>query len=84
MEAALRLDVDVALIDLGLPGIDGYEVARRIRTHGLGIRLISLSGYGQPEHYARAKEAGFDASYVKPVSPETLHEAVAPRTERIG
>jgi signal transduction histidine kinase/CheY-like chemotaxis protein len=81
LEAALRLDVDVALIDLGLPGIDGYEVARRIRAHGSSIRLISLSGYGQPEHYTRAKEAGFDASFVKPVAPEMLREAVALKAE---
>jgi signal transduction histidine kinase len=78
VELALRHDVEVALIDLGLPGIDGYEVARRIRAaRGTGIRLISLSGYGQPEHYAQAKDAGFDAFLVKPVSPEILSEALA-------
>jgi CheY-like chemotaxis protein len=79
LEAALRLDVDVALIDLGLPGIDGYDVARRIRADlGTAIRLISVSGYGLPEHQTKARLAGFDAFLVKPVTPEALAEAIAP------
>jgi len=78
LEAALRLDVDVALIDLGLPGIDGYDVARRIRADlGTAIRLISVSGYGLPEHQAKARAAGFDAFLVKPVTPEALAKAIA-------
>jgi signal transduction histidine kinase len=81
VEAALRLDVDVALIDLGLPGFDGYEVARRIRAaRGSSIRLVSVSGYGQPEHHVRAREAGFDAFLVKPVSFEMLEQVIAPAT----
>src|SRR5262249_19906220 len=57
------LDLDVALIDLGLPGLDGYEVARRIRAgrNGQSLRLIAVSGYGQVEDRRRAREAGFDA-----------------------
>lgn len=64
---------DVALVDIGLPGIDGYEVARRIR--GLGSPqpyLVALTGYGRPEDRQRATEAGFDAHLVKPVDPTDL------------
>jgi signal transduction histidine kinase/ActR/RegA family two-component response regulator len=69
---------DVALIDIGLPGLDGYEVARRIRD-GLGksLRLFALTGYGRPEDRRRATEAGFDAHLVKPVSPEALRHVLA-------
>jgi CheY-like chemotaxis protein len=64
---------DIALIDIGLPGIDGYEVARRIRTLlGSSIFLVALTGYGEPEDRRRATEAGFDAHVVKPVDPAEL------------
>jgi CheY-like chemotaxis protein len=65
---------DVALIDIGLPDIDGYEVARQIRAlpHGGGIQLIALTGYGQASDRRRAHEAGFDAHAVKPLDPRDL------------
>jgi two-component system CheB/CheR fusion protein len=64
---------DAALIDIGLPRMDGYEVARRIRQSRFGqaLRLIALTGFGQPSDKERAVEAGFDAHLVKPVN---LHE----------
>jgi CheY-like chemotaxis protein len=73
-ESAVSLRPDVALIDLGLPGIDGYEVARRIRG-ALGAAsplLIALTGYGAPEQRAQALAAGFDLHIVKPVEPDRL------------
>jgi len=64
---------EVALIDIGLPGVDGYEVARRIRTFtGPRPFLIALTGYGQPEDEKRANDAGFDAHLLKPVDPDAL------------
>ena len=64
---------DVALIDIGLPEIDGYEVARRIRRRlGASVRLFALTGYGDPEAHRLAIEAGFDAHLVKPVDPDVL------------
>jgi signal transduction histidine kinase len=60
---------DIALVDIGLPGIDGYEVARRLRADPAmrGVRLIALTGYGQDSDQQRALAAGFDAHLVKPV-----------------
>jgi CheY-like chemotaxis protein len=65
---------DVALVDIGLPGIDGYEVARRLRKEAAtaGIRLIALTGYGLAEDQRRVLEAGFDLHMVKPVDLGTL------------
>jgi len=79
LEKALALQPELALIDVGLPNIDGYEVARRIRaSHGIRRPyLIALTGYGSPEDRARAVEAGFDRHVVKPVDPETLSEIMA-------
>jgi CheY-like chemotaxis protein len=73
LQIAQAKDPDVALVDIGLPGMDGYEIARRLRTAG-GRRpvLVALTGYGQPEDRRRATEAGFDALLVKPVDPSTL------------
>ena len=68
MEAALAARPDVMLIDIGLPGLDGYEVATRIRAGlGGGVLLVALTGHGQPEDRRRALEAGFDAHLTKPV-----------------
>jgi two-component system CheB/CheR fusion protein len=73
--------LDVALIDIGLPDVDGYDVARRIRAteHGKSAYLIALTGYGQAEDRRRAAEAGFDAHLVKPVDPEALVSLLAAR-----
>jgi K+-sensing histidine kinase KdpD/CheY-like chemotaxis protein len=75
---AMALDVrpDLALIDIGLPGLDGYEVAQRLRTEAPEIRLIALTGYGQEEDRRRALDAGFDTHLVKPVSPDRLLRAL--------
>ncbi|HEY1957246.1 MAG TPA: response regulator [Polyangiaceae bacterium] len=63
----------IALLDIGLPVVDGYEVARRLRTrYGRAIRLIAVSGYGQERDRALAREAGFDTYLVKPVDLDGL------------
>lgn len=74
LQAILADHFDVALVDIGLPGLDGYEVARRIRGGGdaSAIRLIALTGYGQPNDVEAAAEAGFDLHMVKPVDPDRL------------
>ena len=75
----LRVAVpDVILLDLEMPGMTGYEVARRVRSDERlrGVRLIAVTGYGQPGDRARARAAGFDAHMVKPVSPEALNAAL--------
>src|SRR5581483_8376293 len=74
LQLARRIRPQVALIDNGLPGIDGYQVARTMRETD-GCRdafLIAITGYGRPEDSARAREAGFDVHLVKPVQPEGL------------
>ena len=64
---------DAALIDIGLPGVDGYEVAKRIcAMPGPRPFLVALTGYGEAEDRRRAVEAGFDAHLVKPVDPTEL------------
>ena len=68
----------VALVDIGLPGIDGYEVARRLRQDAAtrDIKLIALTGYGLAEDQRRVLEAGFDMHLVKPVDINLLLEAL--------
>ena len=60
---------DVALLDLGVPVMDGYELCRRIREQpwGRGMILVALTGWGQEEDRSRTRDAGFDAHLVKPV-----------------
>jgi CheY-like chemotaxis protein len=74
VEAALRSRPDAAVVDVGLPGFDGYEVARRIRAapEGASLLLVALTGYGQPADRRRAEDAGFDLHLVKPVDPARL------------
>jgi two-component system CheB/CheR fusion protein len=64
---------DVAILDIGLPDLDGFEVARRVREAiGATIRLVALTGYGSDEDRRKVAEAGFDAHLVKPVTPEDV------------
>jgi signal transduction histidine kinase/CheY-like chemotaxis protein len=70
---------DIVLLDIGLPEMDGYEVARRIRAlpEFRGVRLVALTGYGQAEDRQRAKSSGFDDHLVKPVEFPTLRRVLA-------
>ena len=78
VEAAVQLAPDTVLVDIGLPGIDGYEVARRIRAKLRDrCRLIALSGYGQQKDRERAFDAGFDDHLLKPVDPARLLEVLS-------
>ena len=70
---------DWAVIDIGLPDIDGYEAARGLRESAPSVRLVALTGYGRPEDRARAVAAGFGAHLTKPVDPDRLAEILAPR-----
>jgi CheY-like chemotaxis protein len=74
IEAVRDAAFDIALIDIGLPGIDGYEVARRIRIipNKEAITLVALTGYGQETDKLRALSAGFDEHLTKPVKIERL------------
>jgi CheY-like chemotaxis protein len=74
MELILRHRPDVALVDIGLPGLDGYQLAEKVRAEPManGIFLVALTGYGQPEDRRRALAAGFDAHLVKPVKLQDL------------
>jgi signal transduction histidine kinase/ActR/RegA family two-component response regulator len=76
---AERFRPDVVLLDIGLPDIDGYEVARRLRArdNAGGARLVALTGYGQSEDEAAAYAAGFDRHMTKPVAPDSLARMLA-------
>ena len=72
---------EVAFVDIGLPIMDGYEIARRARQEaGLATRLVALTGYGQAEDRRRSFDAGFDDFVVKPVDPACLMQILADRT----
>ncbi|TMQ69532.1 MAG: response regulator [Candidatus Eisenbacteria bacterium] len=79
VEEALRAQPDLALIDLGLPGYDGFEVARRLQqdVRTRDVALIALTGYGQAEDREKTADCGFVSHLVKPVTPEDLDEVFA-------
>ncbi|HEY3391102.1 MAG TPA: ATP-binding protein, partial [Lacipirellulaceae bacterium] len=79
LEAADAFRPRVVLLDIGLPGLDGYEVARRLRADSryVGVRLIAISGYGQAQDQQRSKQAGFDHHLVKPVDFRALSTLLA-------
>jgi signal transduction histidine kinase/CheY-like chemotaxis protein len=79
LAAAAAFRPEIVLLDIGLPRMDGYEVARRLRGQD-GFQktlLVALTGYGQEEDRRRAAAAGFDAYLVKPADPAALHELLA-------
>jgi CheY-like chemotaxis protein len=79
IELARELQPDVVLCDIGLPDLDGYEVARALRSEEAfrATRLVALSGYAQPEDRQRAREAGFDSHLPKPADLQQLMDALA-------
>jgi PAS domain S-box-containing protein len=85
LEAAAAFRPDVILLDIGLPGLDGYQVAQRLREDPVlkDVILIAASGYGQAEDLRRSKEAGIDRHLVKPVDPRELQEILAAVGERL-
>src|SRR6185503_6765412 len=85
--AAIRLDGDfhpmVAVLDIGMPGANGFEVARSIRENrGAGVTLIALTGWGQEGDRRRAMEAGFDYHLTKPVDPGALNDLLVEVAEK--
>ncbi len=76
MELVQRVQPDVVLLDIGLPGLDGYEVARQLRKARTCPRLIAVTGYGRPEDHQRAIAAGFDVHLTKPFNYDDLHRAL--------
>jgi CheY-like chemotaxis protein len=78
LELAEEMKPEVAIVDIGMPDMNGYEVAKRIRASAWGqkMTLIALTGWGQPEDRLRAQAAGFDHHCTKPVQLEGLMELV--------
>jgi signal transduction histidine kinase len=79
IEAARQFEPDAAVLDIGLPGTDGYELARWLRRDArtAGTRLVALTGWGQEGDRSRARAAGFDAHLTKPADPEAILAAIA-------
>ncbi len=77
-------DFEVVLLDIGLPGMNGYEVARRLKAAGSRARIVAQSGYGQPEDKQRAAAAGFHAHLVKPVEMAALANLLAETPEPVA
>jgi CheY-like chemotaxis protein len=78
LAAALTFRPEVVLLDIGLPGMNGYEVASRLRRQSdtAKVLLVALTGYGQEHDRRRALEAGFDFHFTKPVEPIVLKELI--------
>jgi two-component system CheB/CheR fusion protein len=79
LPAARHFRPDVVVLDIGLPGMDGYEVARQLRAQQefRSTPLVAVTGYGQAEDRVRSREAGFDAHLTKPVNPQQLQQFIA-------
>jgi signal transduction histidine kinase/CheY-like chemotaxis protein len=79
IRAAERMLPDAVLLDIGLPGLDGYEVCRRIRKEpwGKNLVVVALTGWGQEEDRQKSREAGFNSHLVKPVDDEVIEKLLA-------
>jgi CheY-like chemotaxis protein len=84
VEAAARLQPDVIVLDIGMPGLNGYDAARRIREQQGERRpiLVALTGWSQDEYRRRSAEAGFDAHIVKPVTDTVLLQVIGQARRR--
>jgi len=79
LEIALAYVPDIALVDIGLPAMDGYELTRRLRAlqPWRGVRMIAVTGYGQEDDRKRSQEAGFDQHLIKPLDLATIRRQLA-------
>jgi signal transduction histidine kinase len=84
LQELASFDPQLVLLDIGLPGLDGYEVARRMKATSPALRVIALSGYGQLEDRQRSAAAGFDAHLVKPVDLDALKRVLAAGSAPVG
>jgi CheY-like chemotaxis protein len=77
--AAGEFDAQVVLLDIGLPDIDGYTVARELRSlpKGKQLLLLAVSGYGRDEDLRKSRAAGIDAHFTKPIDPDALGAVIA-------
>jgi len=84
LETARSFEPEVVLLDIGLPGLDGYEVAKRLREEArlAKVLLVALTGYGQEEDRRRARRAGFDHHFTKPVDPTVLYQVISDASDR--
>jgi CheY-like chemotaxis protein len=84
LETALDYRPDVAILDLGLPGVDGFEVARRMHQQPIlqKVVLVAMTGYGTDSDRQRSQEAGFDHYLFKPANFEKLHDILASVSEK--
>jgi CheY-like chemotaxis protein len=81
-ESVASFHPEVVFLDIGMPGISGYEVCRELRRAGhRGIRIVALTGYGQESDRSESEAAGFDEHLVKPVGIEVLQRALAAARE---
>jgi CheY-like chemotaxis protein len=82
VQAAQDYQPDVVLLDIGLPGMDGYEVARVLRQKPslAGMQLVALTGYGQDQDKQRSEQAGFEIHFTKPVDLGTLRKFLQERS----
>jgi CheY-like chemotaxis protein len=80
LELAARFQPNIGILDIGLPGMDGYDLARRMRAANPLIRLIALTGYGRAGDLEAATAAGFDAHCAKPIATAALLEIIDGKT----
>ena len=86
LEIAAKFEPEVVLLDIGLPGINGYDVAKQLRQMKLARPqcLIAMTGYGSEEDRQRTEEAGFDHHIVKPIEPAELNKLLARSIAAMG
>jgi two-component system OmpR family response regulator len=86
LEVARAYRPDAVLMEIGLPGLDGCQVARRLRQQGADreVLLVAVTGYGDEKNRRRSQEAGFDRHLVKPVEPEVLQSLLATSHQGAG
>jgi len=79
LESIKRIEPGIAFLDLAMPGMDGYALARAVRSTSMGrdMALVAVSGWGQTEDKALAEAAGFDAHLTKPVDPDVIAELLS-------